>query len=125
MVVPVADADQGSFVPMDKEFARDRNHVYLDARAIPGADPDTFVYLGWYYGKDKNKVFRHLQEIEGADVETFRIVDGTKMWSRDKKDFYFGPYPVGAADADTFKVIADGWARDKTAYYAVPMFGKK
>ncbi|MDB6022737.1 MAG: hypothetical protein JWQ04_2594, partial [Pedosphaera sp.] len=111
-----------SFVAINGEYAKDNNKVYWDTEIIQRADPNTFVYLGNLYAKDKYKVFWREREIKGADPNSFQIIDGPNLWSRDRKDFYFGERPVAVMDLASFKIIKNNWARDKTAYYAVPQF---
>ena len=122
MVTKVEGADQSSFQPIDKEYAKDNQRVYWEASVIQGADPGTFVVLKWLYSKDRTSVFWREREIPGADPATFQIVDGANLWSRDKNDYYFADRPLGVADLSSFKIINNGWAKDSQAYYATPQF---
>jgi hypothetical protein len=112
MVTKVEGADQSSFQPIDKDYARDNQHVYWEAGVIKGADPNKFVVLGSLSSKNQTKVWRD-REIIGADPASFQIVDGANLWSKDKKDL------------SSFKIINGGWARDGVAYYATPQFAPK
>lgn len=125
MVATVEGADQNSFQPINSEYAKDNKHVYWETQVIEGADPNTFVCLGELYSKDKEKVFWRGREIKGADPNSFQIVDGANLWSKDRKEYYFGEHPLGVIDMASFKVINNGWAKDDKAYYAVPQFAKK
>src|SRR5882762_3456352 len=79
-------ADQNSFVPITKVYAKDSKNVYWEGDVVQGADPSTFVPLDWEYGRDKLKVFWHIQEIEGADPDSFKII--RDYWARDKVAYY-------------------------------------
>jgi len=122
MVTKIDGADQNSFQPIDKQYAKDNHRVYWETLVINGADPNTFVVLGSLYSKDKAKVFWREREITGADPATFQIVDGANLWSRDKKDYYFAAEPLRVMDVPSFKIINGGWAKDSKAYYATPQF---
>lgn len=122
MVTKVEGADQSSFQPIDKQYAKDNQHVYWNADVIKGADPNSFVVLGSLYSKDKAKVFWRERVITGADPASFQVVDGANLWSKDGKDYYFGDEPLGVLDMGSFKIINNGWAKDSKAYYATPQF---
>lgn len=124
MVTKVEGADQSTFEPINKDYAKDKDRVFWETLVIKGADPRTFVVLGSLYGKDETKVFWREREITGADPKSFQIVDGAELWSKDKRDFYFAAQPLGVADMSSFKIIRPGWAKDDKAYYAVPQFAQ-
>jgi hypothetical protein len=124
MVTVLKDADQDSFTPINREYAKDKRHVYWQTQVIPGADPSTFACLGHLYSKDKSKVFWREREIKGADPSSFQIVDGGHLLSKDTRDFYFAATPLFVLDLPSFKVINDGWKKDAKAYYTTPNFSK-
>ncbi len=125
MVTKIEGADQSSFQPINKEYAKDTQHVYWETLLINGADPNSFVILGSLYSKDYRKVFWREREIPGADPTSFQIVDGANLWSKDKKDYYYAAEPLGVLDMSSFKIINNGWAKDSKAYYATPQFARK
>ena len=124
MVTGVKDADQDSFTPVNREYAKDNGHVYWETQVIPGADPKTFTCLGQLYSRDKAKVFWREREIKGADPNSFKIVDGGKLLSKDEKDFYFAETPLHVLDFHSFTIINEGWKKDAKAYYTTPYFSK-
>ena len=124
MATTVEGADQTSFEPINKEYAKDNKKVFWETQIVKGADPKTFVCLGELYGKDKDKVFWREREIKDADPDSFQIIDSENLWSKDKKDFYFAACPLGVMDLPSFKIINNGWAKDDKAFYAVPQFAK-
>jgi hypothetical protein len=119
-VMPLKDADQASFVPINDAYARDDRKVYWENQIITGADPGSFICLGGVYSKDRHKVFFRDMEIDHADPDSFQHIGG--LWSRDKKDFYYGHTALGVLDLNSFKQINDGWAKDREAYYAIITF---
>jgi hypothetical protein len=125
MVTKIEGANQNSFQPIDKEYAKDNEHVYQDADLIKGADPSAFVVLGSHYSKDGTRVFWYEREIVGADPASFKIVDGANLWSKDKNDYYFADHALHVVDVGSFKIINGGWAKDSQAYYATPQFSAK
>lgn len=124
MVTVVEGADPKSFVPINREYAKDKEHVYFETTVIVGADPLTFKPLGHLYSKDRQTVFWREREIQLADPITFEIVDGSSLLSKDKADFYFGEDSLGVLDLSSFKPINAGWAKDSKAYYTTPNFAK-
>ena len=46
--LPMPQADAASFEPVDRWFARDRNHVYFLYNIVEGAMPASFTVLGGY-----------------------------------------------------------------------------
>jgi len=124
MTTVVEGADSASFTPINREYAKDKKHVYWEAIVIQGAEPSTFMPLGKVYSKDRQKVFWREREIQRADPHTFEIVDGDNLLSKDKTDFYFAEHPLGVLDLSSFKPINGGWAKDAKAYYTTPNFSK-
>lgn len=82
----VKGADIESFVPIDDEYASDKNNVYWNEFAIVGVDKDSFKILSSYYSKDKNQVYCKQFVFKEADVQTFKI--GGKYDAYDKNYYY-------------------------------------
>jgi hypothetical protein len=122
MVLVAEDADQSSFKPINSDYAKDKNHVFLWNHVIDGADPTTFVYLKKNYSKDKSRVYYSAKPIEGADPNTFEIINAGL--GKDKKDFYWLTSKLGVIDPASFTVINNQWAKDQKAYYAFSGFIK-
>ena len=102
-VTAMAGADQNSFVPINRVYAKDSQNVYWEGDVVHGADPSTFVPLGWEHGRDKFKVFWHRQEIQGADPDSFKIIRDS--WARDKMAYY----TIGYMLVDNF--VTDRWVK--------------
>jgi hypothetical protein len=119
MVLPVNNADQESFKPINRDYAKDSQHVYLWDGIVKGADPNTFVCLGNNYSKDNQSVFFQAQEIKSADPGSFQVVE--EGWSKDKNDVYSGSEPLKVVDVASFTILHIGllnsWAKDNRNYY--------
>lgn len=90
----IPDADAASFRILDnKNFAVDRQRVYLQGKPIPDADPATFEVLHKMgYARDKNRVFLDCERVLSADPGTFRVLDFP--YSRDANRVFCGTLPV-------------------------------
>lgn len=74
-IVEGADPNTFDFFSENKEYARDREYVYLGDKRLPDANPETFQsFKPDYYSKDDNHVFYHEKVIVGADPKTFEII---------------------------------------------------
>lgn len=65
-------AEEIEINPLYFDLLKDKYHVYIDEKVLPGADASTFEYLTVDYYKDKNHVYRFNGEIlEGVNPQTF------------------------------------------------------
>ena len=39
------------------------------------------------------------------------------VYAKDKNDFYYENAPLNVSDLKSFKILGDGWAKDKSFYY--------
>ena len=132
----------------DEEYYKDKKAVYYNQRLIERADPKTFQVLREHYAKDKQHVFHREHTVEGADPKTFRLLkEGyarddvhlfvrTRLLSKypgsfqilddqpfmlyvtDGHNIFISGIKVEGADAASFEILGDGYARDKhNAYY--------
>lgn len=127
----------GKYVPVNLEYAKDKNNVYFSGKTMVGTDVRSFIPYG-YYVKDKNNVyyassFLEFKIVDDADMDTFEMVGGS--YAKDKNNVYYAPYFTGpdkdgnfyygpgvlkGADPMTFETIDDlntSLARDKNHYY--------
>lgn len=109
------DAKSIYFVPSDRE---------LQPEAVPNSDPATFQPFitkdgtTWYL-KDKNLVY-HFENgpLPNSDPMTFEVLDSIyRGYSRDAHQAYYLSKPISSVDLATFKVIGDGYAKDKNHLY--------
>ena len=135
----VAGADAATFevlkLPGPKDFARDKNRVYLAGMVVSGAHPESFTFRklnvrgglrvpggGNYYYRDSERVFVYPYSLGGfikmladSDPESFRVIgDG---WSRDRTRVYLFEAGFAPRDIDSFEPLVRLWARDSKAYY--------
>ena len=104
------DADPLTFTVMDDQYGgtgKDRRHVYLDAKIIPGADPATYVVLGQDYGrlgKDATHVYYEGAVLPEADPATIRDLGG--YFVCDSQHVYFLGKRLPGAESRSFEIIA-------------------
>lgn len=87
-IVPNPNERQGNVTAEGIVYARDRQKVYRDLLAIPGADPASFEFVpmfnGNYLARDRHHVYWHSQPLEGADGLNFilriKTVSGVCPW---------------------------------------------
>jgi hypothetical protein len=143
----VAGADAATFEVLNlpgpiKDFARDKNRVYLAGMVVSGAHPESFTFRklnvrgglrvpggGNYYYRDSERVFiypKHpeplgrwycgfIKMLADSDPESFRVMGGG--WSRDRNRVYLFEKGFTPRDIDSFERLERLWARDSKAYY--------
>jgi DKNYY family len=69
---------------IDRDYLKDKIHVYFDGEKIAGADPESFEPIHEFYSKDNRHVFYKTQILEGInpkmvtlDFATLTLTDGT------------------------------------------------
>ena len=98
-IVKKADSKTFEILPR-KDFAKDKNHVYMSGIKLENADPATFKKLDGMYAKDKNSVYVLWYKIREADPATFQILNSG--YSKDKNHVYFQYENMCARCAYTF-----------------------
>jgi hypothetical protein len=104
----VAGADAATFeilkLPGPKDFARDKNQVYLHGMLVSGAHPESFRKL----------------DVPGG----LSVPGGGNYYYRDSQRVFIYPYSLGGfikmlvdSDPESFRVIGGGWSRDRTRVY--------
>jgi hypothetical protein len=97
------NADNETFkVLTNKEFAIDKDNVYLVGGIIKNADPKSFYIIGNSYSADKDNVFLDYETVINADPKTFKILDFP--YSKDDKKIYCGTLPLSTSDIENFVV---------------------
>ena len=105
--VKYLNVDNASFKILEnKDFAMDKNHVFLNGKQITNADPKTFHVLSKGYSADQYNVFLDCETIINADPETFKILEFP--YSKDVKKIYCGTLPLMTSDIENFVVITSG-----------------
>lgn len=110
------EADAESFVAINDNFGKDKNHVYYYARIIPKADPATFTYLASAYSKDKNRGYSG-DELISNDGAHFNIVPNPNEtatsvsaegipFAHDSQRVYKDTYIIEGADPATFTMVS-------------------
>jgi hypothetical protein len=131
--LPMPQADAASFEPVDRWFARDRNHVYFLYNIVEEAAPASFTVLGGYndfWAKDAgqawyfcpSKAAKQFWPLAGVDLARFALVerapfvkyagDGQVIWYRGKQ--------IRGAEAASFRILPSdrmGEAADAVSYH--------
>jgi hypothetical protein len=122
MIVPGADPASFSFI--GKNYAKDKNYVYVQfiaLKAIPGADLESFTPLkNSYYSKDKNGAYFAAQKLWEADPTSFEIIEEDAPYynyAKDKNWVYFNERVIRDADIGTFKIINSHYSEDRYNYF--------
>jgi len=126
------NVDMASFRVLSDKWAKDKNVAYHGAERYTSVDAPSFTVSktdsvsGTELIKDKNHVYyidvnnRELLTIlEYADPNTFVCIDfcNANRWAKDK-NHVFCNWKIFDADAATFELINDSFAKDKDYLYA-------
>lgn len=126
------NADVESFEVLNRNFAKDKDHVYYEANAIEkgGVDLASFhikdnEYMSWVgfdknhaytfekvYGKSKKGVKAFI--IEGADPKAYTHTDWD--WANDGKNHFYR-FKIIPADYETFEIINESFSKDKNTIF--------
>lgn len=98
----VGSADYGSFESLNPVFARDQHQAYYRGQPLASSTGASFTALDEYYGRDNQAVFYCSNYID------FKLFETTR---KDKI------IQISTADASSFEVITNEYARDKFRCY--------
>nr|WP_159063735.1 DKNYY domain-containing protein [Thaumasiovibrio occultus] len=94
----IEGADLASFEVLDEFYARDKHHLYFQAERISHlVDRDSFEIVSFYVIRDDSRVYVHSDNLRREENDGFILIEG--------------------ADATSFELLDDNWARDKNHYY--------
>ncbi len=136
----VHSADASTFDIINKEYGKDKTHVFYREYIVKNADPASFRVMEGFYSKDKNYGFAVggnspddvvIISHEADFFETIPNPDETPMnhtaegimYARDRQHVYYGRYIFDLADPATFEYVpmrsGSGFnlARDKKYVY--------
>lgn len=98
-------ADAATFEALDRTYARDRQHVFINGQLLPGADAATFRLLDRPgFSKDHSRVYQHDQPIS-SDPDNFGFLAGGL--ARDSTSVYWTDGTVLSGDPQNFVIISD------------------
>ena len=115
-VVRAADASSFEVTRPEVGITRDRQRVYFNDQAIPGADPKTFVQVHAYTFKDKHAVYTQGHKLVGLNPANVRASEFGTYLIDDQSVFKAGKALAGR-DPATFAELQPPWSRDKAAVY--------
>lgn len=109
-------ADSKTFKAYDREYGRDKDHVYLRRDVIAGADPATFERLSpSHYNRDKAHGY-YTNKIISSDGANFRVIpwprnkqgyaSESSNYARDTTTVYHADKALTGVDLDTFEAVA-------------------
>mgnify|MGYP002634066328 CR=1 FL=1 len=104
-VVEVPDADPATFEVLGFNIARDKNHVWVEDRKVPGTDPKTARSMAnhrvWL---DASNVYNYRRIVTNADPKTFKSYGDDYHYHDDKQVYWiFNTFKVvPGADPKTF-----------------------
>jgi hypothetical protein len=126
----VPDSDVKTFVVLDEwPYCKDKRHLYYQNHVINFIDIKSFEIIEGRWAKDKNHVyslycdinvrFGSLRDIidERFDAKSFEILDDMGHYVKDKNGVYYADKLMHDADPATFRIGADGIAKDKYHTY--------
>jgi hypothetical protein len=119
----IEDADPESFVILEYEYGKDKEHVFYQGRIIPGADPSSFKPLTRLYSNDKFRGYYCGDSIAFSTANGFVIIDD--YYSKDKHDVFYTTKSLHVCSIDNFfiypnKIEEDDlerWSTDGCFYY--------
>ena len=137
----IENADIMSFKVLNKDYAKDKNHVYSGNKVIDPSpllgkikNPETFEFLPYgirydtLYGKDKYNVyyinnimsncfdsFYFIYEVKGINKDKVEVLN--KWFIKDDKNIYFKGEILEGVDYNTFEVLPNGDGQDKNRSY--------
>ncbi len=107
-MVTVAEADVRTFKALNREYGRDRNHVFLREQIVAGADPRTFQVIQSAYSKDKAHGYYDGKAISNDPAHFVLIVDPEDTgqdrvgYAKDSTRVYRHDLAIEGADPATF-----------------------
>ena len=130
--LPMPQADAASFEPVDRWFARDRNHVYFLYNIVEEAAPASFAVLGGYndfWAKDAGQAWYFCPKVRPRSSSgrwpawtspaspwssarpfvKYAAGDGQVIWYRGKRQILAAPRLRASASCR-----ATAWARRRT-----------
>ncbi len=115
----IYDVDFDSFVPINKEYGKDKNSWYYNWYKIRESDWKTFNVLNKNYSYDKNYAFYNHRKLEWSDWKTFEALND--YYAKDKNQVYRYNNILKNIDVKTFEYIGNNfiynYTKDKNFVY--------
>ena len=117
------NVDIASFITLKEEYGKDKNNVYNRGNIIIGFEANSFEVLtetlGWpadekpIYVKDEKIVKINDQTLSYVHANSFQLMkDG--YYAKDRSNIYWYGVPIEGVDYESFQVINDTSAKDKS-----------
>jgi hypothetical protein len=119
----IKHADAASFKILDnKDYGKDKYHVYKEGAIVPGADPFSFEMIDEWYGKDKYRGYFCGDSILSASSKGFSVINS--YYAKDEHDVYYTTYPLHVCNPNAFKYLGpddnldvNSWSTDGCNYF--------
>jgi hypothetical protein len=122
----IQDADFNTFEKIDFDcdcsfnFAKDKNHLFIDGHKYNDVDPKTFKYLGNYIFTDKDSAYffgfyNNFNDCSIKNIEPKNIELLQYPWAKSGNYLINGKSTIYLEDINDFIVINDDWGKTKTA----------
>ncbi len=100
----------------DFEFAKDKNHLYIDGEPIRDIDPNSFKFIGNYVFRDKDSAYffgayNNINDcaIEGVNPDKIKLI--SYPWSEANNLLIHGYDTLSLDDINNFKPIDEDWGK--------------
>jgi hypothetical protein len=96
----VRKADPKTFISLnDGHFAKDENHIFFGATALPKAIVERWRKIGGLYSSDGVHVYYCERLLRDADIETFKVISAPHdtQLAKDKNRYYWNDSVIDAA----------------------------
>ncbi len=98
------NVDETTFgILRNKDYAKDKDNVFLTYGVIDNADPQSFYVIGNGYAADKTNVYLDRQTLINANPKSFEQLGFP--YSRDSKNVFCGTITLDISDKESFRVI--------------------
>lgn len=115
----ITGADYDSFTPIDLQWAKDKNHYYIDGKKteIVTKKNPRLVGVGMYIVDEDNVYDWAGYLLPGIDKQSFQLFGNISMYAKDKNHIYIGTNIFTGVDYDSFRWLNRNYGKDKNHVY--------
>lgn len=113
--IPIAFAQPSSFKPLNRSYAIDSEHVFLDGELLIDAKPNDFTFFknNTNYSKSNDLLFYKKNSFTPCDAAKFQPIPKHFRWATDQKCVYFENQVLAGVDVNSFLPVNFQYAKDK------------
>lgn len=115
----LSNVDLANFTQVESSpFALDASTVYFRGEPLPSADPQSFSIVSRNFAKDKNSVYLGRLVIKNINSSTFKTIENS-AWGTDGVYASYSNTSVKLCDPESFRIMKkySPWAHDKKCIY--------